>query len=464
MTVKSMTHEQDLVAEFKNETVAVYGYGRTGRAVARRLAPLVHRLIVIEDGNPDDFESERANSDPSIEWLFSPSGLPPGLDRLIISPGIPADNELVLEARQKDLSVQAEVEIAFRLCSGKVWAITGTNGKSTCVEIIGALLAASGRETVVCGNRGRPFIDAVFEHGDERTNYVVEVSSFQVESMVEFSPDHALLTNLGDDHQDRHDSLDEYHGLKWELLQRTKSNGRVCMPLELIDAPAAEKIDVDDKVYFDRTHVQGSKYEISWSDSGLSYGELQVPAAEFPHLINIFPENFLAALGLVQPPAREQVLRTALLQLSVPPHRAELIEVGECRVINDSKGTTPTSVRALVEATPGKFSIILGGGDKGANFDELLQVLQNRRSDLQNLYLCAEDSLLSRLKDGCQKYDLSATEFQGWEKAVKELIVRAGEGTTVLLSPGGTSFDAFNNYRERGRCFRRWAREVAADA
>ncbi len=464
MTVKEMTNRHDLFEELKNETVAVYGYGRTGRSVVERLISLVNHLIVLEDGEPADFDEARAATSSKTEWYFSPEELPADLDRLVLSPGVPVDNRLVSAARQSNVLVQGEVELAYSLCSGKIWAVTGTNGKSTCVEIIGSLLAARGKETVVCGNRGRPFLDAVFEQDSDQTNYVVEISSFQVESMVDFSPDYALLTNLGDDHQDRHDSLAEYHDLKWELLQRTNSSGRVCIPHELADLDGAVRTDVSDKVYFDRNHVGGAGYKVNWTDSGLSYGDLQVPAAEFPHLVNIFPQNLLAALGIVQPPPREQILRSALTQLSVPPHRAELIEAGEKRVINDSKGTTPTSTRALVEATPGKFSLILGGGDKGAEFGELLQLLKDRGADLQNLYLCAEKSLQERLKQGCSEKGLNAIEFTDWERAVKNLVEQAGDETTVLLSPGATSFDAFDNYRERGRCFRRWTREVTGSA
>ncbi len=455
-----MVGMEKLVDKLNGETVGVYGFGRTGKAVTRALLPVCKQISILEDGTPEAFREQQENWSDLLDWYFSPVSLSGEMDRLIVSPGVPIDHPVLRQARSQGIPVQGEVELAYQLCSGRVWAVTGTNGKSTCSELVGALLQAQGKNAVVCGNRGKPFIEAVFENNNP--DFVVEISSFQVQSMEDFLSDRSLLTNLGDDHQDRHSSLEEYFSLKWELIRRTASGGRVVLPQSRREE-WTERTDTreQEELFFGHHEVKGLDIHLRWTEEGLEYGKYFIPANNFPNIIRLFPENLLAAIALVQPPAQKKVISRALTHFSVPPHRAELLKTGAgVMVINDSKGTTPTSVQALIQNTPGKFSLILGGGEKSANFDDLFSCLAGRVEDLRALYLCGEKELTDRLVEQAVENEVKYQRHSNWEKAVKSLLKSAKEGETVLLSPGATSFDEFDNYRQRGRKFRRWTKEV----
>ncbi len=447
--------------ELTGKIVGIYGCGRTGRALVRFLQPLVAKLYIFEDASPEKFAGERARLSERTEWKFSPRKLPRELDWLILSPGVPINHPPVQAARQRGTLILGEVELAARLARGKIWAVTGTNGKSSSVELLGCLLQALGKSPVVCGNRGKPFIQAVFENLGKTAEYVVEISSFQIETMRHFRPDYSLLTNLQDDHQDRHSSLEQYHALKLELIERTRPGGRAVLPAAVNVPTGLEK--AVELVRFTDCKVGLGDAQLCWTAAGLELrGEL-FATEDFPYLVRAFPQNLLAVIGLAQPPLDRPLLQRTVELFQPPPHRAEQIETpGGIQVINDSKGTTPSAVAALVKTLKGPFSLLLGGGDKQADFGGLFEILSKRRDRLTLLSFCGEARLVERLVGLAEKQDLNWCRFSTWESAVKSAVEAASPGETVLLSPGGTSFDAFENYRERGELFKKWTKEVLA--
>ncbi len=439
--------------------VGIYGYGRTGQALARILYPLVDQLYIFED-TPRDRLNEQSSAQLDLNWQFFPRQLPPDLDQLILSPGVALQHPPVQSAIQQGVELLGEVELAGRIVSGNVWAVTGTNGKSTTAELMGAILRASDRPVVVCGNRGKPFIEAVAENFSKPIDYVVEISSFQIETLSSFAPQGTVLTNLGDDHQDRHNSLAEYHGLKLDLVGRTAPEGRVVIPRDI--SPPAQLDQTVQLTPFSRSGVCFDGRQISWSETGLDIGTGQIPADRFPSLIQLFPENLLAALAVIQPALTESTIERIIEQFSAPPHRAELIDTpaGTPRVINDSKGTTPSAVAALVKAVSGQFTLLLGGAGKSADFTDLFDLLQSKADYLVELFFCGEEKLINQLEELAASRNIKAHIIDRWETAVKTAVSRANPQQTVLLSPGGTSFDAFKNYRQRGQMFKRWTHEV----
>lgn len=445
---------QQLRKQLARESVGVYGYGRTGREVVNALRPLAETIHVFED-------NREQVSDPvdDIEWSFSDHSLD-GVDRLITSPGIPIDNPVLKEARKRGIDVWGEIELAYRLLeSGRIWAITGTNGKSTCTELAGAFLRAQKDTPIsVCGNRGTPMIQAVT---DEQTysDYVVEISSFQVEGMDSFRADAVLLTNLGDDHIDRHGTMEEYHRLKWELVRRVLPSGRAVIPLEETMEPEPAMKFPNEFVEFSSREVWGLDFVVQWRDEGLRLGEHQIERDRFPLSLQLFPQNILSVIGLVLDRPERGIVEGAMGHFDPLPHRADLIEgTGDVRVVDDSKSTNPDSVESLVENMDDPYRLLLGGAGKDGDYSKLFALLGEHPPEC--LVFCGEDGLVEQLKSLAEQSALEYEVADEWERAVKQIVEATADGEWVLLSPGGTSFDAFENYKERGRKFCEWVREA----
>ncbi len=456
--------KDNFVDELSEKTVGIYGFGRTGRAVCRGLVSRVESVVVLDDSPATAVDREDFAGVEKISWEFQPSKLPDNLDLLVTSPGLLREHSLLKQARGRGIPLMGELELAYRFCRGKIWGITGTNGKSTCTRLAASFLAATGAENIVaCGNLGRPLIEAVLEGEDhEDVNYVVEVSSFQVEGMVEFSPDHSLLLNLGDDHQDRHSSLEEYHRLKLDLLKRTNAGGRVVFPLALRGDRRLEHLGNRCQLDFFDSNTVSCRNEIEWTDRGLQVGGELIEREKFPPILQLYPENIMAVITLVNRNIDASEIERGLQKFEPLPHRAEEIEVpAPFTVINDSKGTNPAAVRGLVQKIKTPYRLVLGGGSKDSDFSELFEVLSE--TNLQQLNLCGEDGLVERLRELAAENEISARVFDNWQAAVKDLLAGARAGETVLLSPGGTSFDAFENYRHRGEKFKQWTGEVFSD-
>jgi UDP-N-acetylmuramoylalanine--D-glutamate ligase len=438
--------------------VGVYGLGTTGRSLVENLSARVEDIVVYDDLK----DSPPAGDWPdNLSWELKPQTIDTGLDLLILSPGIPAGHRLVEEAEAGGVEVIGELEFAWRLCRGSVYAVTGTNGKSTCTQLAGAFLKAKSTAPVdVCGNVGRPMIESVFSHEDSKNvKYVVEVSSFQVESMRNFKPDHTLLTNLGDDHQDRHASLAEYHGLKWELLARTRRGGRVVVPAGLREESRNYISDHDyETSFFSSTNISGRDVP-AWSSRGLKLSDGLIPADQFPEILRLFPENLLAAIEFADIDPVVEKIEKGLSEFNPLDYRAqEIFFDSDICVINDSKGTNPHAVAALLKKVSGPVRLILGGGSKQSDFRPVFEEMKNK--EIRELLLCGEKQLIVRLTELASEYEIEARTAGDWETAVKNIVRNAGPGETVLLSPGATSFDAFENYKKRGKKFNSWVREV----
>lgn len=440
---------------FDGKTVGIYGFGNTGRTLARELGEVANELVIYEDDPTADSDVDPIDA-ADARWVFSPTVLQDELDYLLVSPGIPGDHSILRQAREFGIPVWGDLELSYRLMEeGTIWAITGTNGKSTCAELLGRLLEQLHGESAVsvCGNRGSPVLGELLN--TPSNHYVVEVSSFQVENLEEFQPDAALLTNLGDDHMNYHATMEEYHGLKLDLLKRVPEGNKIVLPVCQADRPWLQKRDVRAVDTEDMT--TGS---IEWDPAdGLEVAGGVIPVESVPPSLRQFPENTLGTLELVREQLGVEEITKAFDSFDPLPYRAQPVSTDNGRtIINDSKGTNPSAVLEQLDRREGPVHLVLGGEAKETNYEGLVAALTD--GDVLSVTLAGEGSTVARLAELCEQESIDFRRVDDWEAAIKKAVEALGTDETLLLSPGGTSFDAFENYRDRGEQFDRWVREV----
>jgi UDP-N-acetylmuramoylalanine--D-glutamate ligase len=440
------------------ERVLVYGLGLSGRAALRLLAACGARAVAVDDRG-DAVEV----ADLPVEQVWTgaqvPAELPAGIDAVVLSPGVPGDRSLLEDARRRGVPVLAEVELAFPLARGPVAAVTGSNGKSTTTALTGALLQAAGWPVVVCGNIGRPFAEAVLE--DPHRTFVVELSSFQLETIDRFHPRAAALLNLAPDHLDRYPDLAAYGAAKRRIF--------------LNQGPGDVAVVNADDPWTAALAVAGRRRSFSRQgpveDGCYLYGDQVLEAAPGSPPVALFTradlpllgehnlENAMAAALLARALGVSGAdLRRGLAGFRGLPHRMEKVaEVGGAVFINDSKGTNPAATLRSLEGLPdGRVHLILGGLAKGTDFREMVPLLARKAVRVYLIGKAAAEiaaALGGRVPHG---------DCGGLERAVTEAAERARPGDVVLLSPACASFDQFRNFEHRGEEFARLARGLAA--
>lgn len=366
---------------------------------------------------------------------------------VVKSPGVPAAAPAVAAARARGIEVLGELEVAWRLIDAEFVGVTGTNGKTTTVELLGAIHRAGGASVVVAGNVGTPLAELV---GGRSDVVVCEASSFQLEDATAFAPEAAVLLNLSEDHIDRHGTFAAYRDAKLRIFARQSPGHVAVLPLELEPAGGmAARV-----VRFGRD--EGA--ELSCVAGKLRYEGSELLATEEIRLRgahNLDNAMAAAATALVRGIAPEAV-REALRTFAGVPHRLEEVAEREgVLFVNDSKATNPDSARVGIEAFPGGVHAILGGSLKDGSF-RALRAPVAARCRAGYLIGDAQDRLAADL-DGTVTLRRCGT----LERAVESAAAAARPGETVLLSPACASFDAFRDYEHRGEVFRALARRLA---
>ena len=368
----------------------VYGLARSGRAAIERLKDPV--VVDRSLGNENDLS------------------LLDGVDVLVKSPGVPGEAPLVAAARERGIPVWSEVELGFMLLPGaRFVGVTGTNGKTTTAELLGAIFRQAGRDVAVAGNVGTPLTSV-----READWVVCELSSFQLEDVHDFACDVAVLLNLEPDHLDRHGSFAAYRDAKLRIFERARA-----------------------KVVPGGLGLEGIEFS---ADDPLPAEPLMRGAHN--------RENAAAATaaaraaGIADAPIGE-----ALRTFPGVPHRLELVTDRDgVRYVNDSKATNvAAALRALAAYRDEPVHLILGGSPKGEDFAPLAAAIG---PNVRSIHLIgAEASRLAEVLDG----DLDET----LERAVAHATRLARPGDVVLLSPACASYDQFANFEERGETFRK---------
>ena len=340
------------------------------------------------------------------------------VDLLVKSPGVPGEAPVVSAARKRGVPVWSEVELGYRLLDGApFYGITGTNGKTTTTELLGAILRAAGRRVEVAGNVGTALTE-VAERLEPGTSVVCELSSFQLEDVDTLACDVAVLLNLEPDHLDRHGTFEEYRGAKLRIFERARA-----------------------KVAPRGFGIEGA---IEFAADDMLPAEPRIPGAHNR-------ENAAAATAAARAAGvGDDAIAEALRTFAGVPHRLELVrELRGVRYVNDSKATNTAAARRGVAAYGDPIHVILGGSLKGEDFGPFARDLP---PNVRTIHLIGEatDELASALDAAGRAYDRDGD----LEHAIAHAASVAEEGDVVLLSPACASFDQFDDFEQRGDVFR----------
>jgi UDP-N-acetylmuramoylalanine--D-glutamate ligase len=380
---------------------------------------------------------------------------------VVLSPVVNPKNPFVQEAKRQGISVIGELEFAHRVLRLKdstaaVLAITGTNGKSTTTDLTAHLLKTGGLPAIACGNIGLPFLDAV-DSATPGTRFVLECSSYQMETIRDFKAEAAVILNLTPDHLARHGSMEAYLEAKLRIFERQLSKD-LCITPQSADFLTGFSA-AGQRASFGWEQIEGQG---AWcgSDGNLYLRDTEGTVTD---LINrsqlLIPgdhnvENALAAILLAtHGGASIKAVRHGLRTYSGLAHRIAFCgERDGIKVYNDSKGTNVDATLIAIRALPGPLILLLGGEDKGSSYAPLRGALEGKLRRL--VFLGDAIPMLERYLG-----DLPHFTHLNFDEAVNKALASAIQGDQVLLSPACASFDQFKNFEERGNRFEYLVRE-----
>ncbi len=455
------------MSKFKGKKVLVVGFGVSGVAVARYMAKQGAKVTVTDLKQRADLnDAVNACADLKIEYelgkhnskTFTTSEL------IVVSPGVPTNIKPLDEAREANVPITNEVDLAAQALKEPLICVTGTNGKTTTTTLIGEMFKADGRKPYVGGNIGKPLIDKATDEV-EGDVVVAEASSFQLELIEKLVPAVAVFTNLEEDHLDRYGMMDNYINAKKRLLKCCDRNSFVVLNR---DCPIVSRFadETGGKViWFTKQDpmTQGGDFAERFVGCYYKAATRQV-IGKFTGKEEVYDisqlrlfgdhnrENLMAAICAarsvgVSPKAIQDVIST----FKGVPHRLEFIRKKDgVYFFNDSKGTNVQSVsRALSAFSNNPIVLIMGGKDKGMEFSPLVPLVQKR---------CKMLILLGEAKEKINRSlgDFADTFLVGtFEEAVLLAFQKSRSGDIILLSPGCASYDMFRNFEERGEYFKK---------
>jgi len=470
---------------FKDKNILVVGLGRTGASVIEKMHGLSRSLVGV-DRNPslhleDNFEKYKKAERKNIK-IFLGSDINQNkkllndIDLIIISPGVPNEIPLIKHAERAEIPIWSELELSWKLMTDvekkNTIAVTGTNGKTTVVTLIGEILKNYGIGARVCGNIGNPLIDTVCLNGKNKAITsgngnrpeirVIEVSSFQLERVYDFKPFIAVILNITSDHVDRHRDMENYIDLKFRLALKQSPDDYTVINAD--DENINKKLAANN--YYKNIKSNLIKYSLNFNKDADIYnrggdifyrvckknGKIDIRDASLKGEHNV--SNIMACIAAAKLyNIDDESIRATLKNFKPLEHRLEYLgTISQIRCYNDSKSTNPDATVKALSNFDREVTLILGGLDKGMDFSSLIPVLNQK---VNSLLLVGKSStkinnMLKNVDRGYRIYRCKTLD-----EAVKVGFKVTRPGHVLLLSPSCASMDMFKDYKERGERFRR---------
>ena len=450
--------------DLKGKRVLVFGSGKSGIGAAELLGQ-VGACPVLYDGNPDLDKEAVLHKTASIkETDIYAGGLPEevqkSLDLAVLSPGVPTDLPLVKSFYEQGLPVWGEVELAFRTGKGRVLAITGTNGKTTTTALLGKIMEDAEDSVFVVGNIGTPYTSKALEMKEDSVT-VAEISSFQLETIEKFAPCVSAILNITDDHLNRHHTMEEYIRVK-ELIVKNQKPEDVCV-LNYEDPVLREfgKNIVPQTVYFssERRLEKGIFLEDGQIILKTEDQEISLVKTDDLKLLGKHNfENVMAAAAMAYyAGVSVESIRKSICEFTAVEHRIEYVtEKNGVVYYNDSKGTNPDAAIKGIQAMNRPTWLIGGGYDKGSSYDEWLNSFDGK---VRSLVLIGQTK--EKIREAAERLGVcSCILCENLQEAVKICAEKAQPGEAVLLSPACASWGQFDNYEQRGDCFKEYVKNL----
>ncbi len=465
MPVRSKEQIDAFRESLRGRDVVVIGAGRSGMASVRRLVETGARVRLADMKTREQLGATADEAEAlgaTIVERFERFEQIHDADLVISSPGVPWEHAALSEARDLGVETYGTLELAWRLCASPVIAVSGTNGKGTVCRMLSGMMQAGGVEHILAGNIGLPLADMLDAAGPQRPA-IVEVSSFQLETAVDFRPRVASLLNIAPDHLDRHPDFDTYARAKARIFENQQPE----------DIAVINHDDERARRLAEPTEARKLRVSLKCdsADAGVIDGGFFVRHGEAPericatdrlalrgehHLTNALVAALIARVVGVGP----DPIAEAIAGYRPPKDHMEPVEGGPEGIlfINDSKASNPSAAVADLSAIERPFIAIVGGKDKGADFAELGALLAARP---QAVILTGEaaDRIEQAIADaGAPKIEPERADTL--EEAVRRACEIAESGDVVILAPACSSFDMFDNYEHRGDVFREAVRAL----
>ncbi len=447
--------------EITGKNISIIGAVRSGIGAAKMIKKLGGIPFVSDSGDEKKLEKQlKILKELGVEFETGMhSEKVYDCDLMVVSPGVPSDSKVIMTAKEKNIKVIGEVELAASFCKGNIIAITGTNGKTTTTSLTGHLLKTCGAKTFVVGNIGNAFSEIALDTTKE--DYVVlEISSFQLDMIEKFKPKVAAILNITPDHLNRYENkFENYIDSKFRIFKNQDEKDYLIINRD--DKTISKFISSHKSrdLYFSLTEEQGNgcfrlNEKVIFNKNGQTEFECEVTDINLLGDHNV--SNAMAAVSSLKVFGFENgKIIEGLRSFEAVEHRLEFVrELNGVRYINDSKATNVDSVWYALQSFDEPIFLILGGQDKGNDYNLIKKLVLDR---VKKIY--AIGSSATKVFNFFHQ-DVKVEVVSSLESAITEANKEAREGEIVLLAPACASFDMFDNYEHRGKIFKDFVKSL----
>ena len=432
---------------YDKQNVVVLGYGRSGKSAVNALVRLGANVTLTTNEVFSDEDAKQTLSAWGVEIVdgHHPINLLNDTTLIVKNPGIPYTIPFLVEARDRGIPIITEVEIAHHISEAPIYALTGTNGKTTCTYLLGEILENDGNNPILCGNIGYPATDAAME-ADSKNNLIMEMSSFQLLGTIDFRPNIAVITNIYEAHLDYHGSKADYQAAKLRIFQNMTDSDLLIFNYK--QKELLKDMEINCKVQYFDLHEETDAY--SDGEYLIVHGEKIIKVSDIVLKGNHNIENILATLLVAKAHgvSNEAIVKTLRVFGGIPHRLEPLGTLNGVSYYNDSKATNNLATTFALESFSNPIIWIAGGLDRGQSLSELKPYLKHVKA------IITFGETKDKFKSLADEAKIPIELTQNPNTAVDLAAKLALQGDTVLFSPACASWDQYKDYERRGDHFK----------